>query len=354
VLPTPARVTTPFPTGNTPDSILDPVRLAPYFETHVAGFNGTLHVEPIYGGRSNLTYLISDGASRWVLRRPPLGLVAPTANDIGREYRVVTALRSTSVPVAEAVAFCDDLSVIGAPFSVVSMVDGRVIRTASDGAALSPAEASRAAASLVVGLATIHAVPYQEVGLGSLGRPEGYLTRQLDRWRKQWDTVTTAPLAGVSDLYMRLASAVPQESAATLVHGDYRLDNTILDPHDAGTLAAVVDWEMATLGDPLADLGLMLVYWDPLCGPVLPDGHAISANDGFPSVDEMARAYATASGRDLDHINFYRALGYFKLAIIAEGIHNRFLAGLTVGSGFDTVGGAVAPLVEAGLNLLPG
>lgn len=342
-----------FPPSDTSEAALDPLRLVSYFERYIPEFNGPIHAELIHGGRSNLTYLISDGTRRWVLRRPPLGLVAPTANDIGREFRVVEALGSTPVPVPRAIAFCDDPSVIGSPFSVVSMVDGRVVRSTSDGAALSPTDAARAAAALVAGLATIHAVPYHEVGLGSLGRPAGYLTRQIDRWRKQWDIVTTAPLSGISELYMRLAAEVPRESAATVVHGDYRLDNTILDNDDAGLLVAVVDWEMATLGDPLADLGLMLVYWDPICATVLSDGHAISANDGFPSVDEMANAYAAASGRDLDHLNFYRALGYFKLAIIAEGIHNRFLAGLTVGSGFDKVGRAVAPLVEAGLQMLP-
>ena len=346
-------MSTGTPPGDRSDAALDSSRLVDYFERNVPEFNGELHAELIFGGRSNLTYLISDGIRRWVLRRPPLGLVAPTANDVGREFRVVAALGSTPVPVARAIAFCDDPSVIGAPFSVVSMVEGRVVRSSSDGAALSPTDAARAAAALVSGLATIHDVPYDEVGLGSLGRPAGYLTRQIDRWRKQWETVTTAPLPGVTELSMRLAAEVPRESAGTLVHGDYRLDNTILDAEDAGSLVAVVDWEMATLGDPLADLGLMLVYWDPLCAPVLPDGHAISANDGFPSVDEMANAYAAASGRDLDHIEFYRALAYFKLAIIAEGIHNRFLAGLTVGVGFDTVGSAVAPLIEAGLELLP-
>ena len=334
------------------DAAPDLSALTRYFEQHVPGFEGTLRVELINGGRSNLTYLVSGGASRWVLRRPPFGLVAPTANDVGREFRVVAALGQTPVPVARAVAFCDDLSVLGAPFSVVSMVDGRVIRSAADGAALSAGDADRLTTALVTGLAAIHAIPYQEVGLGDLGRPIGYLERQVDRWRRQWETVATRPLPGIAELHAKLAAAMPLESDATIVHGDYRLDNTIIDPDDNGILAAIVDWEMATLGDPLADLGLLLVYWDPITAPIMPDGHAIGANPGFPPVVEVARRYGAISGRSLDNFEFYLAMGYFKLAVIAEGIHNRFLAGLTVGDGFDTVGQAVAPLVEAGLRVL--
>jgi aminoglycoside phosphotransferase (APT) family kinase protein len=334
------------------DAAPDTSALSRYFQQHIPGFEGPLRVELINGGRSNLTYLVSDCASRWVLRRPPFGLVAPTANDVGREFRVVAALGQTPVPVARAIAFCDDLSVIGAPFSVVSMVEGRVIRSAADGAALSADDADRLTTALVTGLAAIHSIPYQEVGLGNLGRPMGYLPRQVDRWRRQWEMVATQPLPGIAELHAKLGTAMPAESGATIVHGDYRLDNTIIDPDDNGVLAAIVDWEMATLGDPLADLGLLLVYWDPITAPIMPDGHAIGANPGFPPALEVAHRYAAISGRSLEHFEFYLAMGYFKLAVIAEGIQNRFLAGLTVGDGFDTVGEAVVPLVEAGLRML--
>lgn len=335
-----------------PDAAPDPSTLSHYFRQHVPGFEGSLRVELIQGGRSNLTYLVTDGTTRWVLRRPPFGLVAPTANDLSREFRVVAALGPTAVPVARAVAFCDDLSVIGSPFSVVSMVEGPVLRSASDAAAISPEDADRLTTALVTGLSAIHAVPYDEVGLGDLGRPAGYLERQVHRWRRQWEIVGTRPLPPIAELHAKLAAGIPVESDATIVHGDYRLDNTILDPGDNARLAAIVDWEMATLGDPLADLGLLLVYWDPISGPIFPDGHAIEANQGFPPAGEVARRYTTASGRSLDNLRFYQALGYFKLAVIAEGIHNRYLAGKTVGEGFDTVGQAVAPLVEAGLRAL--
>jgi len=331
---------------------LNPEILAGYFEEHVPDFSGTMHIELIHGGRSNLTYLVSDGTRRWVLRRPPLGPIAPTANDIGREHRVVAALGPTAVPVARAVAYCDDPSLIGAPFSVVSMVEGRVIRSAADGAALEVAEARRLTTALVGGLVAIHAVSYQEAGLADLGRPVGFLGRQVDRWRRQWELVATRELAVLAELHARLTSSLPIESGASIVHGDYRLDNTIVDSTDAGVLAAIVDWEMATLGDPLVDLGLLLVYWDPLAAPIFPEGHAIGANVGFPSPDEVAEIYAKASGRPLSHLGFYRALGYFKLAVIAEGIHGRFRNGLTVGSGFETVGDAVVPLIHAGLDQL--
>ena len=331
---------------------VDREALAAFFARHVPEFAGSLDAEPILGGRSNLIYDITDGTQHWILRRPPLGLVAPSANDIGREYRVVKALGPTSVPVARAIAYCDDPAVIGAPFSVVSKVEGRVIRSAADGAALDPADARAIADALIRGLVAVHGVAYQEVGLGDLGRPTGYLARQVSRWKSQWDLVATRDLPQVERLQRGLVATTPTESDATIVHGDYRLDNTILDPLDPTTLAAIVDWEMATIGDPLADVGLLLVYWDPACESVMPEGHSIAANPGFPAVGEVADTYATLSGRDLDHLAFYRALGYFKLAVIAEGIHNRFRDGLTIGHGFETVGAAVAPLIDAGLEIL--
>jgi len=333
-------------------AVLDRKALSAFFDRHVPEFGGSMEVEPIFGGRSNLVYDVSDGIHHWILRRPPLGLVAPSANDIGREDRVVEALGPTSVPVARAIAYCDDTGVIGAPFSVVSKVDGRVIRTAADGAALDPVDAGAIAEALVVGLVAVHAVLYHDVGLGELGRPKGFLERQVSRWKSQWDHVATRDLPEIDRLHKGLIAATPDESDATIVHGDYRLDNTILDRLDPTTLSAIVDWEMATIGDPLADLGLLLVYWDPVCAGILPEGHAIGANAGFPPMEQVADLYSNLSGRGLDRLAFYRALGYFKLAVIAEGIHNRFREGLTVGGGFETVGDAVTPLLHAGLRMV--
>ncbi|MET8852721.1 phosphotransferase family protein [Amycolatopsis sp. NPDC004625] len=318
-----------------------------FFEREVPGFGGELSVELIHGGRSNLTYAVTDGTHRWVLRRPPPGPLTPTAHDVGREFRVMAALGPTGVPVPRTVVSCADPSVLGTPFTVVSHVDGLVLR---DGAALPDIDFRRCASALVDELVKLHALDPAEIGLGAFGRPEGFLGRQLRRWRGQWDRVATRELSTLDELHDRLAKAVPPESGAALVHGDYRWDNTILGP-DAG-IAATVDWEMAALGDPLTDLGLLLVYWDPRVAPVLGVRHVPTAHPGFPAAADLAAQYATRSGRDLTDLAFYQALGWFKLAVIAEGIHARHRAGHSVGDGYDGVGPAVPRLVEAGLDLL--
>lgn len=310
---------------------------------------GRLHAELISGGRSNLTYRLTDGRSTWVLRRPPLGGLTPSAHDMAREYRVVAALHGRGVPVARPVVLCEDTVVIGAPFALVEFVDGRVVRTREDLEALSDADVRRGAFALVDVLARLHAVDPTEVGLAAFGRAEGYLARQVRRWHDQWGRVATRPLPDLDTLHARLAEACPPESAASIVHGDFRIDNAILDPADPGGVRALVDREMATLGDPLADLGLHLAYADPAFDPVL-GGSAASTSPRIPAADELVARYAAASGRDVSGLGFHLALGYFKAAVIAEGINARHLAGMTVGDGFATVGAAaVAHLVAAGL-----
>ncbi|WP_280442203.1 phosphotransferase family protein [Nocardia brasiliensis] len=331
---------------------LDLPALQQYFEKHVPDTAGPLTATLLQGGKSNLTYRLSDGTHNWVLRRPPLGPLTPTAHDMAREYRVVAALRDTNVPVAQAIALCADTAVIGVPFAVVSFVDGLVLQDGDQTAALTTEQARATGNALVDTLAALHAVDYAAVGLTEFGRPAGYLARQVKRWRGQWDRVATRELDALDRLTEGLRRTVPEQSAETIVHGDYRLDNTIVDRTDPGRIAAVVDWEMATLGDPLADLGLLQVYWDDRCEPVLGVRHAPSANPGFPSSDEVAERYAGATGFALDQLAFYRALGYFKLAVIAEGIHQRFLAGKTVGDGFATIGAAVPLLLDIGLETL--
>ena len=332
---------------------LDLVALQRFLEISALGADGPLRGVLMQGGRSNLTYRVTDGVSTWVVRRPPLGGLTPSAHDMGREFRVVRALRDTAVPVARTVALCEDASVLGTPFSVVEYVPGQVLRTHADLHALSPTTITRCGLALIDVLARLHAVPYQEVGLGGFGRPDGYLTRQVDRWRDQWARVSTRRLADMDALHARLADSVPAESGASVVHGDYRIDNAILDPAEPASIRALVDWEMATLGDPLADLGLHLVYRDPAFDPVL-GGAAASTSDRLPSVRELAEHYARRSGRDLAPLGFYLGLGYFKIAVIAEGIHARHLQGLTVGAGFETVGQAVPLLAAAGLRALGG
>ncbi|MVU80706.1 phosphotransferase [Nocardia sp. ET3-3] len=331
---------------------LDLPALQRYFEAYVPETAGELSASLIQGGKSNLTYRLSDGVHDWVLRRPPLGPLTPTAHDMAREYRVVAALGSTDVPVAQAVSLCQDTEVIGVPFAVVSYVEGRSLRSGDDAAELTEQEAQDCSRALVDGLAALHNVEFTDVGLADFGRPAGYLGRQISRWRSQWDRVATRELPALQQLATILGMTLPEQAGETIVHGDYRLDNTIVDKQDWGRIAAIVDWEMATLGDPLADLGLLQVYWDPRSEPVLGVRHAPSANPGFLSVDGVAERYSAITGCDLENLAFYRALGYFKLAVIAEGIHQRYLAGDTVGEGFTAVGSAVPVLLDAGLEAI--
>lgn len=329
---------------------LDLPVLERFFAEHVPGFRGRLTAELMQGGRSNLTYRLTDGHVRWVLRRPPLGGLAQSAHDMHREYRVVSALADSDVPVARAVAF-GGAEVLGVPFSVVDYVDGPVIRTQQQLHVLAGADIERCAYALVDTLAAVHAVDPQGVGLDGFGRPKGYLARQVQRWADQWQRVRTRPLADLDTLCERLAAARLPDSGASIVHGDFRIDNAILDDADPAHVRAVIDWELATVGDPMSDLGLHLVYRDPAFEPVLA-GSAASTSPRLPAPTDLAERYARATGRDLSQLEFYLALGYFKIAVIAEGIHARFQQGLTRGTGFDTVGDAVASLAASGLRAL--
>jgi aminoglycoside phosphotransferase (APT) family kinase protein len=319
--------------------------------------SGDLDADLIAGGRSNLTYLVSDDASKWVLRRPPLHGLTPSAHDVGREYRVVAALGDTAVPVAAAVTLCEDDSVLGAPFAMVDYVPGRVIRGAGELEALGDREVIEGCVDgLVRVLADLHGIDPAAVGLADFGRPDGYLERQVRRWGGQWDLVKLDDDprdADVRRLYSALAEAVPPQSQASIVHGDYRIDNTILDAHDASVVRAVVDWELSTLGDPLSDAALMCVYRDPSMDLII-NMPAAWTSPLLPSADELAQRYSQTSGRPLAHWPFYMSLAYFKLAIIAAGIdfRRRMAGGSDEVDSSDQVGQTVAPLVTAGLRAL--
>ncbi|MGD6755831.1 phosphotransferase family protein [Streptomyces sp. BH105] len=329
---------------------LDLGALTRFFAANVPDFRGELHAELVQGGRSNLTYRLTDGQGSWILRRPPLGGLTPSAHDMVREYRVVSALAGSGVPVARAVAL-GDAQVMGEPFALVEYVAGVVIRTEDQLALWSDELVTDCAHALVDVLARLHAVEPASVGLDGFGRPEGYLVRQVARWYDQWQRVRTRDLPDVEALHTLLAQDCPPESGVSIVHGDFRIDNAILAHDDPSQVRALVDWEMATLGDPLADLGLHLVYTDPAFAPVLAGG-AASTSPRLPAPADLAERYATTSGRSLENLGYYIALGYFKIAVIAEGIHARHRQGLTLGSGFETVGEAPAPLAAAGLHAL--
>ncbi|MFP1155035.1 phosphotransferase family protein [Mycobacterium sherrisii] len=310
---------------------------------------GPLTATLLAGGKSNLTYLIEDRRRRWVLRRPPLGHVLATAHDIDREYRVMAALHGTAVPVPAVYAHCAATNVIGAPFYVMEFVDGAVYRTADELAATGPDATAAIAAAMVTVLADLHRVDTRRVGLADLGKPEGYLERQINRWARQLEASRSRSLPQAANLVALLRRHLPTEGRTTLVHGDFRLDNLLM----SGTeVRAVIDWEMATLGDPLTDLALLAVYGRLpalVTTPALPD---VSRAPGYPSESQLLQAYAVASGHDLRSLTFHLALACFKLAVILEGIHYRHSHGHTVGTGFESVGVAVPPLLEAGISEL--
>lgn len=318
------------------------------------GRSGELRGEFISGGRSNLTFLVYDDASKWVLRRPPLRGLTPSAHDMAREYRVVAALAGTPVPVARAVTMRDDDSVLGAPFQMVEYVAGRVVRHTDQLEALGDKSIINGCVdALIKVLADLHAVDPEAVGLGDFGKPTGYLERQVRRWGGQWDLVRIEgdPCdADVKRLYSALAEAIPSQTRSAIVHGDYRIDNTMLDGQDATKVVAVLDWEMSTLGDPISDAALMCVYRHPMFNLVHAD--AAWCSPLIPSADELAHRYSEAAGVGLDHWEFYMALAYFKLAIIAAGIAYRGREGGGVADDTDQVGAAVGPLISAGLETL--
>ena len=315
----------------------------------------------IAGGRSNLTYHVTlETGTELVLRRPPLGHVLPTAHDMSREFRVIRALTGTDVPVAGAVAYCADADVIGAPFYLMQYVPGQVLRTGTDTAALTAEQNAQLSEGLADMLAAIHGVDTGAVGLGDLGKGAGYLRRQLDRWQRQWQLSVTREVPGYDQLVAALAGRLPGEGEVALVHGDFRIDNVLVDTEGAGgpRILAVVDWEMATLGDPLADLGLTLVYWtDPgeegwlnQSGPGL--NTDATTSPGFWTRAEFAAGYARRTGRDISLIGYYMAFAYFKLAVVLEGINARYLQHQTVGEGFDREGKAVPILIARANQVL--
>jgi aminoglycoside phosphotransferase (APT) family kinase protein len=281
----------------------------------------------IAGGHSNLTYQVRDAAGgRWVLRRPPLGKLLPTAHDMSREFRVLSAVSQTNVPVPTVVALCSDDSVNDAPFYVMEMVDGAVVRDESTALELFNPEGRRALGLTVADtLADIHAIDVDRVGLGELAKPIDYVNRQLKRWKRQIAVSKTRDLPVLDLVGEKLETHVPVQSTTGLVHGDFRLDNCIVGL-DA-SIKAVLDWELCTLGDPLADVGQLMVYWTAPGETLRVTADAPTAVEGFPSRDEMLARYEEKRGVSLPNIDFYVAFSYWRLACITEGVFARYQHG---------------------------
>jgi aminoglycoside phosphotransferase (APT) family kinase protein len=319
---------------------------------HLAG-DGTLTASLLTGGRSNLTYRVDGGRVPMVLRRPPLGHVQATAHDMAREHRVIGALGPTAVPVPRALALHDDsdgAAGTGTPFYLMSHEPGRALATPEQNAAFTPGGLRSVSLQLARLLAELHAVDPAGVGLADLGRPDGFLVRQLTRWAKQYDGSRSRALPELDELQERLRVDVPTSARPALVHGDFRLDNALVvqDP-DGPRISAILDWEMSTLGDPLVDVGMLGMYWS--IREVAPGAgaSAVDPDAGYPPFEELLDTYAEHRGVQIPDLHWYRAFAAYKLAVILEGVHFRFQAGGTVGTGFDTIGALVVPLARDGL-----
>jgi aminoglycoside phosphotransferase (APT) family kinase protein len=319
---------------------------------------GDLTAEIIAGGKSNLTYRIDGARIPLVLRRPPLGHVLASAHDMRREHRVISALSATAVPVPPALDFIDDTAsaeVTGTPFFLMAFVDGAVLSRPRQNAAFSPTALRGVSLQLAEVLADLHAVEPERVGLGDFGRGDGFLDRQLRTWRRQYDASRSRELPTLDRLQDSLAESMPVSARSTLVHGDYRLDNAIVTGSgDTARIAAILDWEMSTIGDPLVDLGMFGLYWNvgalPGAGAALPS--AVDPVAGYPGLDVLVDAYAARAGIVVPDLSWYGAFAAYKLGVIAEGIHFRFSRGETVGAGFDRIGAIVEPIAGEGLRQL--
>ena len=341
-----------------PDERFDEARLADYLRGKLPGADGDLRVRQFGGGKANLTYQLRfGGGGEYVLRRPPLGPVAPSAHDMGREYRVLSVLRHAYEFAPRSWLFCDDETVIGAPFQVMTRCHGVVARDSLPRQYEDDTSAPRKmSAALVDALAAFHAVDYESLGLSQLGRPQGFIQRQVDGWQRRWQRAKLDDDPQVDAIYAWLASRVPTSSAQSLVHNDPKLDNTMFAADDPARVVAILDWDMCTLGDPLSDLGALLTYWtQPDDPPAVRAIAMMPAGDhDFMSRAELVERYASSSGRDIGDIRFYHALGIFRLLVILQQIYIRYVRGQTRDARFATMGAAVAALTAWAHDIMDG
>ena len=313
---------------------IDEAKVGEWLDRNIAGAQGPFGYELIAGGRSNLTFRVTDSnGMQMVLRRPPLGHVLATAHDMAREHRIISAVGRTNVPVPECLGLCTDDSVNGAPFYVMAWVDG-VVLDSQERAARLPVELRRPASEhLIDVLADLHAADIDEIGLGDLAKRDGYVQRQVKRWTTQWENSKTRELPEVDEVARILAADIPEQQGVSIAHGDYRFGNCLTDV-GAGRIAAVLDWELCTLGDPLADLGYIGVYWtDP--GKGTGRANDPSGLEGFPTYAELVDRYARRTGRDVSRIPYYVAFSSFRLAVISEGVYARYVNGAMGKQDFD-------------------
>jgi len=337
-----------------PGEELNRDRLAEYLRGTL-GLGRPLEVRQFPGGHSNLTYLVSAGGRELVLRRPPFGSTVKTAHDMGREFRVLSALGTVFPKVPPVVAFCEDASVLGAPFYLMERVRGVILRSrVPEGLALPPPTVARLCAALVETLVELHGLPYAAVGLADFGRAEGYAQRQVTGWTKRYQDAHTDDVRDMADVARWLAGHVPPSAGASLLHNDYKHDNLVLDPHDPARIVAVLDWEMSTVGDPLMDLGTTLAYWVEEG-----DGEDLKAiafgPTRLPGSDtrrQLVDRYAERSGLALHDMDFYYCFGLFKIAVVVQQIYYRFRRGLTRDPRFAGLGGAVNVLARQAARYL--
>lgn len=330
---------------------IEPGPVTEWLAAHIPDLEPPITFTLIAGGHSNLTYRCEDSAgAAYVLRRPPLGQVLESAHDMGREHRIISALADEPVPVPLTVGLCDDVAVNGAPFYIMRFVDGTVLHDADSARTLPDAERQSLGFDVIAVLARLHAVDPDAVGLGDLGRKEAYLARQLRRWNKQWEASKTHEIPEMEETSRLLEARMPEQIGSAIVHGDYRLGNMIVGD---GRIRAVLDWELCTLGDPLADVGYLLNAWiepEDGLGDVAP-----TAIGGFPGRDELCERYAADTGRDLSGINYYRAFSHWRLAAIGQGVYKRYLVGAMGdqhGMDLDVYKESVATRARSALALL--
>ncbi|MBI5878174.1 MAG: phosphotransferase family protein [Chloroflexi bacterium] len=313
--------------------LVDEANLQAYLDRALSPSEAPVRAERIDAGHSNLTFFVSRGAEQYVLRRPPRPPYLPTAHDVAREYRVIAGLTAAHFPVPQPILLCEDTAVIGAPFYLMQRIEGAVVRNKLPAALSGPAERAALADELIRALVALHTVDYTAAGLGTLGKPDGYIARQVKRWVGQLDGARTRDLPDLDAVSAWLQGHIPESPAATIVHGDFRLDNAIYASRPPVKLLAVLDWEMSTLGDPLADLGYLLSFWrEPGEAPTTPlpdDMGDVTASGGFPGRAEVAARYEELSGRKVANLNFYIVLAIWKLAILLEGSYKRHQLGTT-------------------------